>query len=987
MIGDDGSEREVTAITSGYGPLYEVSAARGNSYIVNENHILSLRMPDHKVVFWNSTSQGWHVLWLDKEEMNIKSKIIAIEDTESQVQCTHCDILLTRGSLKRHHNRIHPDIPYVSPPRKPPIVVPEDSESVRDARAKMDEFCKTIPDDNTIDISIGDYMKLSKTIQGRLSGYKGECVQWPFQEVDLDPYVMGLWLGDGMQTGYRFAINKRDDPEIIEYLEKWGLDNDATFRQEKSDEYSWTISSTDHKWEKGYAPLRKLLKKYDLLEKKFIPSEYMFNDRKTRLAVLAGLIDSDGHVRREGTRITITQGMVHKELAENIIYLVQSLGLHCSSTIKKTQWRWNGELNFGEAVHIDISGSGVEDIPTLVARKKCAAPFKRETLNTGPVKIKRVDNGNYYGISITGNKRFVLEDFTVTHNCNIFSKRFTVKVGNHITKESYTQTWADNMSKKTEAKVQKDYKAPTSFTEITYEMDFKRVKYGQKDDRESFGYPQECFELFAKHALSFAFNSKVPITFNDHKFKVNSIEEYSKYYFPSQQNFFTYTEYPAGTARVLNPKTQKMEAEDPSILPTVEIYVSDMPDKAECISYVNTMLTRVGGVHVNAAYKKIKDHLLQVLNKNTKKTKKVEKDGKDKEGGAKNVIKATDVKPHISLIMSCRVKNPKFKSQSKTELSSPNVNFTIPQAELDKMNHWDVVERLRATVQAKQFKSLSKTDGKKKRHINLEKGMDANLAGTARSRECNLYVVEGNSAMGYAKKVINLIKDGRDTNGVYPLKGKPLNVMNATQDQLENNEEFKNLKLVLGLRENMDYTIESNFSTLRYGNFVVLADADDDGKHIIGLILNMFYCQYPSLLKRGFVKFLRTPILRIFKHEKLYKSFFTFGEFEDWKKLEQVNIDIVEKKALQELEEKEEEEKEEGEEEKKEEKKTEKKVDKIYQLKYYKGLGTSEDIEIAEDFKAPRVVLCFYDERTPHSINLAFNVRLANERKEWISKM
>src|SRR5205085_2308618 len=280
--------------TSGYGTLYEISSDRGEPYVVSENHVLVVRMPDHKVIFWNESKQGWNVLWLDQKALQIKSKLIPIEHKTKQVQCPQCDIFLS-GNLKRHHDRKHPGVKYVSPPRRKPTITPisSDSEDAQKAYAKMVDFCKTIPDDNTLEISIQEYMKLNSTTIGRLTGFRGECVQWPYQEVELDPYVLGLWLGDGMQTGYRFAINSRDDPEILEYLVNWGKTHDATFTQENNDEYSWRISSTNHKWEYGKAPLRNILKRYGLLEKKFIPHEYLINDRKTRLAVLAGLIDSD----------------------------------------------------------------------------------------------------------------------------------------------------------------------------------------------------------------------------------------------------------------------------------------------------------------------------------------------------------------------------------------------------------------------------------------------------------------------------------------------------------------------------------------------------------------------------------------------------------------------------------------------------------------------------------------------------------------------
>ena len=172
--------------------------------------------------------------------------------------------------------------------------------------------------------------------------------------------------------------------------------------------------------------MKKLLSRYDLIDNKHIPQEYLVNSREVRLSVLAGMIDSDGTVQTDGRRITIAQGMEHSKLASDVILLAKSLGFMCSSHIRKTQWKYKGELRRGNAVNINISGD-VEDIPTLVERKKCKNPLRRNVNNTGKISIKEVESGDYIGIEVDMNNRFVLEDFTVTHNCNIFSEEFYCK--------------------------------------------------------------------------------------------------------------------------------------------------------------------------------------------------------------------------------------------------------------------------------------------------------------------------------------------------------------------------------------------------------------------------------------------------------------------------------------------------------------------------------------------------------------------------------
>ena len=376
LIGDDGTPRKVIGITTGNDKLYEITQQNyeGETYTVNENHILCLRMPDHKVIFWNNTEQSWTILWLDQKEVAIKKKSIRVTVKEKLI-CAECNEQLS-SNMQRHYRRMHKDAQVPIKPRKSPTLVAPDTEEAKKGYAQMVEFAKTIPDDNTLDISVKEYMKLNKTMKLRLTGYVGKCVQWKSQDVALDPYVLGLWLGDGYKNGYAFAINAEDDPEILAYLEEWGKDNDAQIKQIGNYRINYGISSLS---KCGVAPLKYLLAKYNLVNNKHIPKEYLLNSRDVRLKVLAGFIDSDGYVSREGSRIKIAQGMIHEKLAHELIFLVRSLGLKCCWNKINTQWTYEGEKRFGEAIMLNISGEDAKDIPTRVARKKCDLPKVRDT--------------------------------------------------------------------------------------------------------------------------------------------------------------------------------------------------------------------------------------------------------------------------------------------------------------------------------------------------------------------------------------------------------------------------------------------------------------------------------------------------------------------------------------------------------------------------------------------------------------------------------
>ena len=260
LIGDDGTPRNVTNIIYGESQMYEVQQAHGETYKVNDNHTLTLHMPDHKVIFWNTTSNGWSVLWWDNEQKKICKKTFECSPP-SKIKCPECNMIL-HSNLKRHYNRNHPDCEVPKMPRKPPTKLPQDSMESLLARKNIEDFCKNIPDNSVFDMNINEYMKLNETTKKRLAGLRGQCVDWPKKDVILDPYVLGLWLGDGFQHGYGYACDGQNDYQIIDYINEWCENNDATLT--KGNNYHYRFSSKSNKGKKGAAPLKAQLEKYNL---------------------------------------------------------------------------------------------------------------------------------------------------------------------------------------------------------------------------------------------------------------------------------------------------------------------------------------------------------------------------------------------------------------------------------------------------------------------------------------------------------------------------------------------------------------------------------------------------------------------------------------------------------------------------------------------------------------------------------------------------
>lgn len=900
LIGDDGTRRKVTNICNGHGKMYRITQERGDPYEVNESHMLTLRMPDHKVIFWNTGKGGWSVLWLDKNNKKIRCKTIRTERPE--ITCPVCQTSL-EGNLRRHHERIHKNIDYVPLPRKSPTTTPDDTAENRQGLEHLTAFVSEIPDDNVIDISVKDYMKLPKWYTKRLTGFRGECVKWTEKDVYLDPYMLGLWLGDGSKTGYNIAINAKDDPEILQYIKKWCSQNDAVLTQGVSNKFNWNFSCKSTPGKKYKSPLRKDLGLYDLVENKHIPTEYIVNSRKIRLSLLAGLVDSDGHVHNDGSRITITQGLCNERLGNDIAYLARTLGFMCTKSIKKTQWVHEGELRRGIAILLNISGNDLEDIPTLLPRKKCKSPIRRNVSNNGPISIQQVEDNNYVGIEVDNNHRFVLEDFTVTHNCNIFSSSFGVEGCDPVNGKILTQTWTNNM-RKTNGPVIKNTKLKRGYTKVTWSLDF--AQFGLTE------YTQDILSLYTKYVVDAAMLSSVKVYLNDEIISSNSLASYAKLY--------------------------KNQSEESVAIKTknCNVVVTPSDGEFEAISFVNGVYTKYGGVHVDGWAEEIFRPLVTKLSK---------KDGPK--------LKITDIKKFFRLFVVSTVVRPEFDGQEKNKLEHGEVEIIVKPSVFTNIKKWSVMTSIEDMINFKDMKELKKVERKKTGRVKVEKLDDANNAGGKNSEKCVLILCEGDSAGAYVVTGIDeglCGVSGRDWIGVYPLRGKPLNTRNSSPKQITGNKIICNLIQALDLKYDLDYTVDANYKKLRYGKIALATDADVDGIHIEGLVINFIHSLYPSLLERKepFIYSMKTPIARVKIPRKNDLVFYDERRYHEY----------LEKQRQK---------------------------NKKVNAKYFKGLGTISEELVPETF-GKKMVQYYTDEETDKAVNKAFHKKKADDRKAWLSE-
>jgi DNA topoisomerase-2 len=356
------------------------------------------------------------------------------------------------------------------------------------------------------------------------------------------------------------------------------------------------------------------------------------------------------------------------------------------------------------------------------------------------------------------------------------------------------------------------------------------------------------------------------------------------------------------------------------------------------VSFVNSIATTSGGTHVNH----VADQLCTALEAAIKK--------KNKTGSQ---VKPAQIRNHFFLFVNCLVENPAFTSQTKEQLTTKQSAFgskcPLPDDFVKKVIKTEVINNIVEFANMKADKQLKNADGKKRTRIFNPNLTDANKAGTKMSQECVLILTEGLSASGMARTGIAAIQ-GHDRYGVFPLRGKVLNVREASVDQISKNAEITQLKQILGLQHKKVY---ENTKDLRYGHIMIMTDQDHDGSHIKGLLINFFDAQFPSLLKiPGFLIEFITPIVKVFKGDpknpKKVISFFTMPEYEYWK---------------------------------------ENNTESGWNHKYYKGLGTSGDEESAEYFMDLDKHMKYFHTMGDDGkklIELAFSKSKADERKEWL---
>ena len=475
---------------------------------------------------------------------------------------------------------------------------------------------------------------------------------------------------------------------------------------------------------------------------------------------------------------------------------------------------------------------------------------------------------------------------------------------------------------------QKFYNNMLNFNEPKIEdydkEDFTCITF--EPDLERFGMKElddDIIALFEKRVYDMAgiTPNSVSVYLNGKKLNVKNFEDYIRMY--------------------LDASKEEDEMDPPIVFEQPhkrwEVGMSLSESQFQQVSFVNAISTSKGGKHVDYVTDKI---VKAILDKIEKKEKNL-------------TIKPQHVKQHLWIFVNCLIENPVFDSQTKETLTSKKEDFgsefDLSDSFIKKVLKTNIVERcLRYAKTREEEKNLRKLNsGTKKtaRLIGIEKLDDANWAGTRNSSKCTLILTEGDSAKSLAMAGIEVV--GRDSFGCFPLRGKLLNVRECSTHKILKNQEVQYLMKILGIKIGESYTDVKN---LRYGSILIMTDQDVDGSHIKGLIINFIHTFWPSLIKlNGFVRQFITPILKASKGKEVI-SFYTIPEYKKW----------VEEKG--------------------------KKI-KGWKIKYYKGLGTSSNKEAQEYFaniQRHRIDFEYQSEKDDESIDMAFNKKKTEERKNWL---
>ena len=478
-----------------------------------------------------------------------------------------------------------------------------------------------------------------------------------------------------------------------------------------------------------------------------------------------------------------------------------------------------------------------------------------------------------------------------------------IETVDHVRKKKYCQEFKQNLDVTCDPVITKCSVKP--YTKIVFKPDYTR--FGIEN------LSQEMRELLTKRVydISAVTDKNIKVKFNDSVIPVKNFQQYIDLYLEDNNKKV----YEEGNDRW----------EYAAALSTTHEF--------QQVSFVNGICTFKGGKHVEYILNQITKKMVSYIEKKKKVT-----------------VTANSIKEQIILFVRCDIENPAFDSQTKDYLNTPLSKFgsscNVTDKFIDKLAKQGIMDAACEITNLKDNKAAKKSDGKKSKNIRgIPKLIDANWAGTTNSHACTIIFCEGDSAK--AGIVSGLSTEDRNIIGVYPMKGKVLNVRGETQKKINDNKEIIEIKKILGLETGKKYSEDDIKKHLRYGRVLFMTDQDLDGSHIKGLGINLFQSEWETLSQiPGFIGFMNTPILKAKKGSQEL-LFYNDGEYKKWKDENHISG---------------------------------------WKIKYYKGLGTSTGSEFKEYFQNKKIVTFAHTgETSSNSIDKVFNKKRADDRKLWLA--
>ena len=363
VMGDDSKCRNVLSLGRGEDDLYDIVHSNGEKYGVNSEHIMCLKQSGMNFI------------------KNVKTK-----SGETRYKVCYFD----KNDYKQHSKRFSDQT--------------EAERYLHDMKLEHDY----------VEIPVKTLLTLPKYIRVNLKGYK-RGVEFSSKNVPFDPYIIGAWLGDG--TSSKSEITNQD-AAILHYLKmelkKYNLN--LVHRSEYT--YGISYDMHEHDTRNNKNKFLQVLKDFKLINNKHIPDVYKINDRQTRLELLAGIIDTDGSYCDNSKGYDIIQK--NKVLADDILFVARSLGFSANMSQCEKSCMYKGEKKTGTYYRMHLSGDNLSSIPVKCPRKMARNErmINKDSMVMG-ITIEPRGWGKYYGFELDKNHKYLLGDFTITHNTSL----------------------------------------------------------------------------------------------------------------------------------------------------------------------------------------------------------------------------------------------------------------------------------------------------------------------------------------------------------------------------------------------------------------------------------------------------------------------------------------------------------------------------------------------------------------------------------------